>query len=98
MKGRIAASLFREEIQEIPLWHEGHEAASRSKIRHLTQENWLTADTGTDLTDFLMRELQKLVEQAQFMHCFKSRGMHRVAAEVTQEVSMLLQNDYFDSS
>src|SRR5215469_6123642 len=88
----IAAAVFGKEVQEVPLRHERHEAASRSKIRHITQDDRLAADTGMDLTDFLMRPLQKLFKQTQLVYRFKSGGMNRVAAEVSQEVSMLLQN------
>src|SRR5215831_21174472 len=44
-----------------------------------------------------MRALQKLLEQAQLMHGFKSRGMDRVTAEVAQEVRMLFENHNIDS-
>jgi len=50
-----------------------------------------------DLTDLLMRALQKCVEQAQFTNRFKSGGMDRVAAEVAQKVSVLLQDEDLDS-
>jgi hypothetical protein len=58
----IAAALFGEEIEEVPLWHQHHEPALRSKIRHITQKDRLSADTGLDLTDFLMWPPQKLFE------------------------------------
>src|SRR5262249_2686068 len=45
-----------------------------------------------------MRALQKLHEQAQLMHGFKSRGMDRVTAEVAQEVRMFFENHNIDSS
>src|SRR5438876_1238201 len=41
----------------------------------------------------LMRQLEKLTEHAEFMHQFKSRGMDRVAAKVTQKIGMLLEHD-----
>jgi len=93
----IAAALFGEEIQEVPLWHERHKTTPRPEVRHLTQENLVTADPSADLAYFLMRPLEKLVEQTQLVHRFKSRGVNRVAAEVSQEVSVLLQNQDVDS-
>src|SRR5215471_12513807 len=56
VKRGIPAPLFAEEIQKVPLWHEGHKAVLRSEIRHTTEKGRLPADDGADLTDFLMRE------------------------------------------
>src|SRR5215831_3251111 len=98
MESGIAAALFVEEVQEVPLWHERHEAALRSKIGHVTQKDRFSTDRGADLTDLLMRPLQKLFEQTQLIHGFKSRGMNRVAAEIPQKIGVLLQNQDFDSS
>ena len=44
---------------------------------------------------FLMRPLQKFVEQAQLVHHLKRRWMDRVAAKITQEVLVLLKDDNF---
>jgi len=93
----IAAAFFGEEVQEVPLRHERHEAASCSKIRHITQEGRLPTDLGADWTDFLMRALQKLFKQTQLVHRFKRRGMNRVAAEIAQKIRVLLQNQDIDS-
>jgi hypothetical protein len=86
-----------QEVEEIPLWHERHEAALRSQIRHVTQHNLLAADTSAGLSDLVMRPFQKFFEQTEFVHDLKCRGMNRIAPEVAQEIGMLLQNQDFDS-
>ena len=43
--------------------------------------------------DLVVRQLQELVEQAELVHHFERRGMDGVAAEVAQEVAVLLQHD-----
>jgi hypothetical protein len=93
----VAGALLGQEVEEIPLWHERHEAALRSQIRHVTQHNMLAADASADLSDLLVRPFQKLFEQTEFVHDLKCRGMHRIAPEVAQEIGMLLQNQDFDS-
>jgi hypothetical protein len=57
VKRSVAARLFRQEVQEVPLRHEGHEATPRSEIRHLTKDDIVASDTGADLHEFLMRPL-----------------------------------------
>ena len=42
--------------------------------------------------DLLMRQLQELVDQAEFDHQFERRGMNGVAAEIAQEIGVLLQH------
>jgi hypothetical protein len=39
-----------------------------------------------------MRQLQELVDQAQFNHQLEGRGMNRVASEIAEEISVLLQH------
>src|SRR5262249_55118662 len=93
----VAAALLDQEVEEIPLWHERHEAALRSQIRHVTQHNLLAADTSAGLSDLLVRPFQELFEQAEFVHYLKCRGMNSIAPEVAQEIAMLLQNQDLDS-
>ena len=44
-----------------------------------------------------MRQLQELVEQAELVHDLERRGMDGVAAEIAQEVAVLLQHDDVDA-
>jgi len=96
VEGGVAAALLGQEVEEIPLWHERHEAALRSQIRHVTQHNMVAADTSADLSDLLVRPFQKFFEQTEFVHDLKCRGMNSIAPEVAQEIGMLLQNQDLD--
>ena len=44
---------------------------------------------------FLMRPLQELFEQAEFVHQLQSRRMYGVATKIAQEILVLFQNDHF---
>ena len=60
-----------------------------AKIGHL---KLFGADLRGQRFDLLMRQLQELVEQAQFVHELERRGMNRVAAEIAEEIGVLLQH------
>jgi hypothetical protein len=45
----------------------------------------------------VVRQLEKLVEQAELGHDFQRRGVNGVAAEIAQEVGMLLKHDNVDA-
>ena len=64
--------MFADEIQKVPLWHEHHEAALRSEIRHITEKGRFPTDDGADFSDFLMGAFQKFAEQTQFTQGFES--------------------------
>ena len=49
------------------------------------------------LAQLLMRPLEEFVEQAKLVHELQSGRMNGVAAEVAQEVRVLLENDHLDS-
>ena len=54
----------------------------------------MTPDSSRKL---LMRTLEELVEQAELVDHLERRGMHRVAAEIAQEVGVLLEDDDVDA-
>ena len=47
--------------------------------------------------DLLVRPLEELVEQAELVHHLERRGMDGVAAEVAEEIRVLLQDDDVDA-
>ena len=52
----------------------------------------LVADLAGEPLDLLVRQLEKLVEQAELVHQLERRGMHGVAAEIAKEVLVLFQH------
>jgi hypothetical protein len=97
VKARIAFALAREKIEEVPLRHEGDEAASGGKMGEIGEYDLLVADDAGDLVHLLVRQLEKLIEQAKLVHDLERRGMDRVAAEVAEEVGVLLQHHDIDA-
>ena len=97
LEARIAARLLGEEIEEVPLRHQGDEAALRRQMREIGDHDALVADLAGQLAHLLMRPLEEFVEQAELVHDFERRGMDGVAAEVAQEIGVLLQHHDIDA-
>ena len=88
----VALAVLGQEVEEVPLRHQRNEFAvgwQMAKIDHL---NVFGADLRGQRFDFLMRQLQELVDQAEFKHQFERRRMNRVAAEIAKEIGVLLQH------
>jgi hypothetical protein len=93
MECRIALRLLGEEVQEVPLRHEGEEFAPRRQVREVGNRKPRITDLRVEVARFAMRPLQKRIEKSEFVHHLKRRGMDGVAAEVSQEISMLFEDD-----
>ena len=50
-----------------------------------------------ELAHLLMRPLEELVEQPELVHDLERRGMDGVAAEVAEEIGVLLQHRHLDA-
>jgi len=57
----------------------------------------LLAELAREARYLLVRQLQELVEQAELIHDVQRRGMDGVAAEIAQEVAVLLEDDGLDA-
>jgi hypothetical protein len=53
------------------------------------------ANLRVEMASFIMRALQERIENPEFVHYLKRRGVDGVAAEVSQEISMLFEDDDF---
>ena len=67
------------------------------QVGEIRQADGIVPDLSRQMAHFLMRTLEKIVENAQFVHDFERRGMNRVAAKIAQKVGMLLQHDNIHS-
>ena len=56
-----------DEIQKIPLRHEGEELAVGRELGEISYGYGVTVDDGAKLARFLMRQLQKLFEQSELV-------------------------------
>ena len=89
---RVALALLGQEVQEIPLRHQRDEFAVRRQMAEIHHLKVFGADLGGQRFDLLMRQFQELVEQAEFVHQLERRRMDRIAAEVAEEIGVLLQH------
>src|ERR1039457_4265394 len=92
MKSRIAFRMRGEEVEEIPLRHEGDELTPGGQMRKIGDRKLFASDLSIELTRFVMRQFQKLLEQSQLVHHLQRRGGEGIAAKVTQKIRVLFQH------
>jgi uncharacterized protein with von Willebrand factor type A (vWA) domain len=63
----------------------------------ISELNAHSSDHGSHILHFLVRKLEELVQQAEFVHDFESRRVDGVAAKVAQEIRVLLEHDDIDA-
>ena len=97
METRIAARLVGKKIEEVPLRHQRDEMAVGRQMREIGKDDALVADLSGELAHFLMRALEEIVENAELVHELERRGMDGVAAEIAQEIGVLLQHHDIDA-
>src|SRR3546814_1793727 len=66
-------------------------------MREIGEDDLVIADDAADLTHFRVGQLEKLIEQAELVHDLQRRRMDGVAAEVAQEIGMLLEHDHIEA-
>ena len=96
-KARVALRLAGEEIEEVPLRHHGDEARAHWQARKVRDGDVALGDAGRKARDLLVRQTQQSVEQPELVHHLERRRMDRVAAEVAQEVGVLLEHEDLDA-
>ena len=84
--------LFRQEIQEVPLRHEGNEFAVRGQAGEVCRLEREVSEDAADRGELLVGHTQKILQDTQLMHHLEGRRVYRVAAEVAEEILMLLQH------
>ena len=97
LEGGIALRLFGQEVEKVPLRHEGNETAAGGQAGKIGQHNLRVAHLRRELPELLVRQFQQLLKEAKFVHDFEGGGMKGVAAEVAQEIGMLLEDYNLDS-
>src|SRR5262252_2454585 len=97
MERRIALAVIGEEVEEIPLRHQRDELAAGRQVGEIRESKSPTTEICADAAGFLVRQLEELVEQTELAHHVEGRGMDGVAAEVAQEVAVLLEHDDVDA-
>src|SRR5271165_1977198 len=88
---RITGSVRGEEVQEIPLRHEGDKLCVRGQVPQVTDLEPLAANNSGDSVDPGVANFEELVEQAELIHQLQRGGMDRVAAKIAEEVFVLFE-------
>ena len=85
-----------QEIEKIPLRHEGDEGVSCLEPAEVRDADRSLAELSVHGLQPLMRKFQESVDQAEFIHHLQRRGMHRVAAKIPEEVGVFFQHHDID--
>src|ERR1700688_101842 len=97
MELRVGFGFFSDEIQEIPLGHEADEFAVHGKMGQIRDDDGEIVNGGSDLQKLLMRDAQKIIEEAELVHELEGGRVNGVAAEIAEEVVVFFEDKDFDA-
>src|SRR5580692_6508943 len=80
-----------EEVEKIPLRHQGDEFAAGGKAREIAHREMPVADVHARAFDLRVGQSEEPLKKSQLVHDLQGRGVHRVAAKIAQEVLVLFQ-------
>ena len=60
--------MFSEEVEKVPLRHQRNVFAVRRQMRQVDNGQVFVAKLHAETLDFLMRQLEKLIEQTKLVH------------------------------
>ena len=89
-----AFGVRRKKVQKIPLRHERDEFAARAQTREIRDRDGVAVEISSDLAQFLMRQLEKLLQQPELVHELEGGRMNGVAAKIAVEIGVFLQHDH----
>jgi hypothetical protein len=91
IEGRVLLPLLGQKVEKIPLRHQSDEFAVRRQIPEIGYCDPRRADLSGQSLHARVRQFEKCVEQAELVHQLERGRMNCVAAEIAQEVGVLLQ-------
>jgi hypothetical protein len=94
---RELSAFLGEEIEKIPLRHDGDIPARGRNVPEVCDPVAALADRGGDIANFRVRQLQEFFQQPELVHDLQGRWVHGIAAEIAQEIRVLFQNAGVDS-
>jgi hypothetical protein len=86
------ASLASEEVEKVPLRHEGHVPERLRQLSKVGERNRPLRHLHRHLSHLRVRQPQELVTKAELVHDPERRRVYRVAAEVSEEVGVFLKH------
>src|SRR6185312_9307 len=97
MEFRITRSLPGDEVEEIPLRHERDEFAMPRHMPEVANGDERILQLKPNGTYFLMRALEELFQNAEFVHQLEGRWMDRIPAKIAQKIAMFLKHPNIDA-
>ncbi len=73
--------------------HQCDELGRDRQVAEVGDRDLAVGDARGQLSDLVVRPLQEFAQETELAKQLQRRGMHRVAAEITEEVGMLFKND-----
>src|SRR3954469_9486210 len=98
MKTGIALAVTAKKIEEVPLRHQRDEFAARRQAAEVRENEMQAAELAAKRARLGVRQLEEFIEQAELAHHLQRRRMDRVAAEITQEIGVLLEHRHVDAA
>ena len=89
--------MFGDEVEQIPLGHEGDELGVGGKAGEIDYRESLVAEGDRQFADLAVTKGEEFVEEAQLVEEFERRGVDGVAAEVAEEVLVLFEDGDVDA-
>src|SRR5262249_58554753 len=96
-KRRKRRCATRDELEKIPLRHERDERELCRQPLQRQHERLPCRRLQLHARDAAMRKLEKLVGVSQLVHQLQRRGMNGIAAEIPQEIAVLLEYHDLDA-
>ena len=92
------AGVTGEEVEKIPLRHQGDELADCRDMAEIGHFERRPAHADAGGGDLLMRQAEELLKQTEFVEDLERGRVDRVAAEVTEEIGVLLEHGDLDAA
>ncbi|MND96221.1 hypothetical protein D3C80_885050 [compost metagenome] len=88
----ILPGLADDEIEKIPLRHEGDETMTDRQPGKIRDRDTFAADNRIQPRRARMRQAEELVDETQLLHQFKRGGVDGIAAKIAQEIPVFLDH------
>lgn len=93
----VLLRVFGDEVEEVPLGHQRDELALRRQRAEVGERELDAHEVADQHRRLLVRAAEEFVEQAEFVDDLERGGVDRVAAELAEEVGVLLEDDHIDA-
>ena len=97
-EGRLVPPGLGQQVQQVPLGHHRDVGVTHPQPAEVGHDHAVTGVDGEGhLVQPALRKARELLPQSQLVQELQGRGVHRVTAEVAEEVAVLLQHAHLDA-